>query len=138
MRIFKWSPTFSTEQESAITPVWVCFSELPAHLFRKDALFAVASLIGVPLQLDENTYNQSRLTQARVCTEIDPIKPLISEIVLQIQGAEVIQKVTYEELPNYCSLCKHVGHKDEASYIHGNAPKPQLRRMNGNRRADLN
>ncbi|KAK4382269.1 hypothetical protein Sango_3081300 [Sesamum angolense] len=55
--VFKWTPTFTPEQESSIIPVWVCFPELPAHLFHKDALFAVASMIGTPLQIDDFTFN---------------------------------------------------------------------------------
>ncbi|KAL0334476.1 UNVERIFIED_CONTAM: hypothetical protein Sradi_4659500 [Sesamum radiatum] len=61
MRVFKWTPTFTPTQESSIVPVWVCFPELPAHLFHKDALFAVASMIGTPLQIDDFTSNQSKL-----------------------------------------------------------------------------
>ncbi|KAL0433849.1 UNVERIFIED_CONTAM: hypothetical protein Slati_2719200 [Sesamum latifolium] len=38
MRVFKWSPTFIPDQESSVVPVWVSFHDLPAYLFRKDAL----------------------------------------------------------------------------------------------------
>ncbi|KAK4382457.1 hypothetical protein Sango_2869400 [Sesamum angolense] len=37
LRVFKWTPTFTPEQESSIVPVWVCFPELSAHLFHNDA-----------------------------------------------------------------------------------------------------
>ncbi|KAK4392367.1 hypothetical protein Sango_2014500 [Sesamum angolense] len=65
MRVFKWSPTFAPEQESAITPIWVSLSELPAHFFRKDALFAIAHNIGTPPQIADSTFNQSNLANAR-------------------------------------------------------------------------
>ncbi|KAK4382459.1 hypothetical protein Sango_2869600 [Sesamum angolense] len=67
MRVFKWSPTFTPSQESSIVPIWVCLPELPAHLYRKDALFAVASMVGTLLQIDEYTVNQSKLAKARMC-----------------------------------------------------------------------
>ncbi|KAL0287956.1 UNVERIFIED_CONTAM: hypothetical protein Sangu_2668200 [Sesamum angustifolium] len=41
---------------------------------------------------------------------------------LGIQGA--FTKVIFEQLPEYCSLCKHVGHKDSDCFSKGNAPKP--------------
>ncbi|KAL2224232.1 UNVERIFIED_CONTAM: hypothetical protein Sindi_3104900 [Sesamum indicum] len=53
MRVFKWTPTFTPSKESSIVPVWVSFPELPAHLFRKEVLFTVASMIGTPLQIDD-------------------------------------------------------------------------------------
>ncbi|KAL2235289.1 UNVERIFIED_CONTAM: hypothetical protein Sindi_1261100 [Sesamum indicum] len=65
MRILKWTPTFTPTQESSVVPIWVCFPELPADLFRKEALFSVASMIGSPLQIDALTLNKSKLSQAR-------------------------------------------------------------------------
>ncbi|KAL0359387.1 UNVERIFIED_CONTAM: hypothetical protein Sangu_0788100 [Sesamum angustifolium] len=124
MRVFKWSPTFTPEQESSITPIWVNFLELPAHLYRKDALFAIANNIGTPLQIANSTLNQSNLAKARVCVEIDLLKPLLMEIDLKICDATIVQKIVYEHIPHYCSLCKHVGHSDAECYSKGNAPKP--------------
>ncbi|KAL2248549.1 UNVERIFIED_CONTAM: hypothetical protein Sindi_2328600 [Sesamum indicum] len=78
--------TFTPAQESSIVPIWVSFPELPAHLFHKDALYAVASMIGTPLQIDDFTFNQSKLSKARVCIEIDLLTPLIQEFDIQING----------------------------------------------------
>ena len=75
MRIFKWTPTFTSSKESSIVPVWVSFSKLRAHLFRKEVLFTVASMIGTPLQIDDATLNQSKLSKARACIELDLLKP---------------------------------------------------------------
>ncbi|KAL0369157.1 UNVERIFIED_CONTAM: hypothetical protein Scaly_1134600, partial [Sesamum calycinum] len=104
MRVFKWTPTFTLEQESSIVPVWVCFPELPAHLFHKDALFAVASMIGTPLQIDDFTFNHSKLSKARVGIEINLTKPLVEEFDLKINGITIRQKVEYEQVPKYCNL----------------------------------
>ncbi|KAL0297126.1 UNVERIFIED_CONTAM: hypothetical protein Sradi_6764700 [Sesamum radiatum] len=128
MRIFKWTPTFTPEQESSIVPVWVCFPELPAHLFHKDALFAVASMIGTPLQIDDFTFNDSKLSQARVGIEINLTKPLVEEFDLRINGITIRQKVEYEQVPKYCNLCKHVGHDNLECYSKGNAPRPPQRK----------
>ncbi|KAL0424144.1 UNVERIFIED_CONTAM: hypothetical protein Sradi_0949200 [Sesamum radiatum] len=98
MRIFKWSPTFTSDQESPIVPIWVSFPGLPAHLFQKDALFSIASIAGMPLQIADSTYNQSKLSRARVCIEIDLLKPLVEEFDLQIHGKTIVQKIEYESI----------------------------------------
>ncbi|KAL0375507.1 UNVERIFIED_CONTAM: hypothetical protein Sradi_3466400 [Sesamum radiatum] len=127
MRVFKWSPTFIPDQESSIVPVWVRFPDLPAHLFRKDALHTIAKFVGVPLQIADSTFSRSMLSRARVCIEIDLLKPLVNEIDLQIYGTTFVQKVEYEQLPPYCLLCKHVGHHELECYTKGSAPKPPPR-----------
>ncbi|KAL0368133.1 UNVERIFIED_CONTAM: hypothetical protein Scaly_1032200 [Sesamum calycinum] len=124
MRVFKWSPTFTPAQESSIVPIWVCFPELPAHLFHKDALFAVASMIGTQLQIDDFTFNQSKLSKARVGIEIEITNPLVEEFDLQVNGVTIRQKVEYEQVPKFCGLCKHVGHHDQECYLSGNTPRP--------------
>ncbi|KAK4386321.1 hypothetical protein Sango_2502700 [Sesamum angolense] len=128
MRVFKWTPTFTLEQESSIVPVWVCFPKLLAHLFHKDALFAVASMIGTPLQIDDFTFNHSKLSKARVGIEINLTKPLVEEFDLKINGITIRQKVEYEQVPKYCNLCKHVGHENLECYSKGNAPLPPQRK----------
>ncbi|KAL0310327.1 UNVERIFIED_CONTAM: hypothetical protein Scaly_2938900 [Sesamum calycinum] len=128
IRVFKWSPTFTPNHESSIVPIWVSLHELPAHLFRKDALFAIANNIGTPLQIANSTLNQSNLANARVCVEIDLLKPLLKEIDIQICGTTIVQNIVYGQVPNYCSLCKHVGHRDTECYSKGDAPKPPSQR----------
>ncbi|KAL0367873.1 UNVERIFIED_CONTAM: hypothetical protein Sradi_3677400 [Sesamum radiatum] len=127
MRVFKWTPTFTPTQESSIVPVWVCFPELPAHLFHKDGLLAVASMIGTPLQIDDATLNQSKLSKARIGIEVDLTAPIVEDFDLQINGRTIRQKVVYEQVPKYCNLCKHVGHDNLECYLMGNAPRPPPR-----------
>ncbi|KAL2246042.1 UNVERIFIED_CONTAM: hypothetical protein Sindi_2872400 [Sesamum indicum] len=90
MRIFKWMPTFTPTQESSVVLIWVCFPELPAHLFRKEALFSIASMVGSPLQIDALTLNKSKLSQARVYVEIDLLKPIIEEFDLHNNGVTIV------------------------------------------------
>ncbi|KAL0433850.1 UNVERIFIED_CONTAM: hypothetical protein Slati_2719300 [Sesamum latifolium] len=109
MRVFKWPPTFTADNESSIVSIWVSFPALPAHLFQKETFFAIASNIGTPLQIADSTYNQSNLSKARVCVEIDLLKPLLGEIDLKI-----------------CEC-----------YSKGNAPKPPRRRVDGKTTATI-
>ncbi|KAL0408464.1 UNVERIFIED_CONTAM: hypothetical protein Sradi_1780800 [Sesamum radiatum] len=127
MRVFKWSPTFNPDHESSIVPIWVNFPGLPAHLYRKDALFTIASMVGTPLQVADSTYNRSKLSRASVCIEIDLLKPCLEEVNIQIQGQTFVQKIEYEQTPRFCSLCKHVGHQNSECYSKGGAPKPPRR-----------
>ncbi|KAL2236233.1 UNVERIFIED_CONTAM: hypothetical protein Sindi_1355500 [Sesamum indicum] len=129
MRVFKWTPTFTPSKESSIVPVWVSFPELPAHLFRKEVLFTVASMIGTPLQIDDATLNQSKLSKARACIELDLLKPRLENFQIQICGATIVQRIEYEDIPHYCSWCKHVGHRDSDCYTEGDVPKPPPRKQ---------
>ncbi|KAK4406506.1 hypothetical protein Sango_0657100 [Sesamum angolense] len=128
IRVFKWTPTFTSSQEYSIVPIWFSFPELPAHLFYKDVIFTVASMMGTPLQIDDATLNQSKLLKAWVCIEIDLLKPRFEEFELEICGETIVQRTEYEQIPQYCSLCKHVGHQDSECYLKGNAPKPPTRK----------
>ncbi|KAL2225814.1 UNVERIFIED_CONTAM: hypothetical protein Sindi_1940100 [Sesamum indicum] len=129
MRVFKWTPTFTPSQESSIVPGWVSFPELPAYLFRKEVLFTVASMIGTPLRIDDATLNQSKLSKARACIELDLLKPRLEDFQIQICGTTIVQRIEYEDIPNFCSLCKHVGHRDSECYSKGDAPKPPPRKQ---------
>ena len=93
MRVFKWTPTFTPSKESSIVPVWVSFPELPAHLFRKEVLFTVASMIETPLQIDDATLNQSKLSKARAWIELDLLKPRLQNFQIQICGATIVQRI---------------------------------------------
>lgn len=74
MRIFKWLPYFWVDMEASVVPFWVSFPRLPVHLFRKDALFCIAQLIGQPLRLDEAIAKLKRPSTARIQVEIDVLK----------------------------------------------------------------
>ncbi|WRX24226.1 protein of unknown function DUF4283 - like 10 [Theobroma cacao] len=88
IRVFKWSPEFEPEQESAVVPVWISFPNLKAHLFKKSALLLVAKTVKRPLFIDEATANGSRTSVARVCVEYDCRKPPLEQIWIIVQNRE--------------------------------------------------
>ncbi|KAI3462734.1 hypothetical protein Pfo_019397 [Paulownia fortunei] len=114
MRVFKWTPEFDVEVESSVAPVWIGFLELPIHLFSKRALYGIASLIGIPLKVDEPTTDHTRPSVARV-------------LYLGIGESVILPKVTYENWPLYCTACKHIGHSVADCYEIGNKPRPPPR-----------
>ncbi|KAL6578123.1 hypothetical protein OROMI_010451 [Orobanche minor] len=87
MRVLKWTPDFDPLVEASFAPVWVKFPYLPIHLFDKQSLFQIASALGKPLRIDSSTAELTRAYTPRVCVEMD-----------------------YENIPAYCSICKHLGH----------------------------
>ncbi|CAA0819635.1 Unknown protein [Striga hermonthica] len=125
-RVFKYTPDFSFLEESPIVPVWCSLLGLLQNLFDPSALFSIASCIGNPIETDVATKNRSRLSVAWVCVEIDLRDELIKEIELDQVGKTTIQKVVFERVPPFCTLCKHVGHGAAERYTRGNKPRPNL------------
>ncbi|KAG6492296.1 hypothetical protein ZIOFF_047250 [Zingiber officinale] len=76
LRIFKWLPNFSYSVESSVVAVWIQFLDFPIHMFNKHSLFSAARIVGKPIKLDEATTDGSRLSMARVCVEINLVKPM--------------------------------------------------------------
>ncbi|KAL2235571.1 UNVERIFIED_CONTAM: hypothetical protein Sindi_1289300, partial [Sesamum indicum] len=55
--------------------------------FRKEVLFTVASMI------DDATLNQSKLSKARACIELDLFKPHLEDFKIQTCGATIVQRI---------------------------------------------
>ncbi|PIM98497.1 hypothetical protein CDL12_29024 [Handroanthus impetiginosus] len=127
MRLFKWMRNFDFQFESAIAPVWVRFEGLPLHLYNAAALFTIGELIGQPLKVDEATRLRSRTGYARVCIEVDLLKPTPESVKIQQDDELTTVPVVFEKMPKYCTYCKHVGHDEQDCYIKGPHPRPRRR-----------
>ncbi|EOY14356.1 Uncharacterized protein TCM_033752 [Theobroma cacao] len=130
MRVFKWTPDFEPEKESAVVPVWIAFPNLKAHLFEKSALLLIAKTVGKPLFVDEATANGSRPSVARVCIEYDCRRSPIDQVWIVVQNRETgtvtsgyPQRVEFSQMPAYCDHCCHVGHKEIDCIVLGNKDK---------------
>ncbi|KAL9412593.1 hypothetical protein AB3S75_041270 [Citrus x aurantiifolia] len=124
MRVFKWSTTFHSSEESPIVPVWVSLPFLPVHYMKcKEALYSIAATIGKPLRIDHATAAVSRPTVARVLIEYDISRPLLKRLWIGEKDTGFWQYIIFEKVPRYCAACKHVGHSDDTCYI----KKPELR-----------
>lgn len=99
MRMFKWSPNFSTKVESPIVPVWVTIKKVPLFLYYVEALFELVKPIGKPLRVDSHTANLSRLDKVRVCLEIDLSKPLLDTICVNLPESILFLNIIYEDIP---------------------------------------
>ncbi|KAG6534067.1 hypothetical protein ZIOFF_007948 [Zingiber officinale] len=123
LRIFKCTPYFSYTVGSSVVPVWIHFPDLPLHMFSKAMLFSGASIIGKPIKIDEATADCLRLSVARVCVEIDLLKPKIEDFWIGIGEEKRLQRVEFEKHPSNCVQCLHLGHSVEECYASGNNGK---------------
>ncbi|GJV56489.1 putative reverse transcriptase domain-containing protein [Tanacetum coccineum] len=133
MRVFKWRPRFHVDHEPSTVPVWFRFPKLLIYLYRKDAMFEIAKLIGRLLRIDSATDLGKRLSVARIQIEIDLLKSLPDTIWVALgEDFGFWQKVEpYEKLPSYCSFCWHLGHSQTT--CHGKHPelKPTMEKHVG-------
>ena len=124
IRVFKWSTTFHSSEESPIVHVWVSLLFLPVHyIICKQALYSIVATIGKPLRIDHATASVSRPTIARVLIEYDVSKPLLKRLWIGEKDTSFWQYIIFEKVPHYCATCKHLGHSDDTCYIN----KPELR-----------
>ncbi|XP_051117366.1 uncharacterized protein LOC127242077 [Andrographis paniculata] len=113
MRLLKWNPDFKTTEEPPFAPVWVTFLYFLSTCSIKICSSQLPP-VGTPLKVDGPTATQSRCSHARVCVEVDLSKPLLHAFEIDVGTGVLEQKVIYERLPSFCSLCRHLGHKAEA------------------------
>lgn len=111
---------------SSVVPVW---PRLPIHFLARDAFFAIASTVGMPLRLDAATQLLKRPSMARLQVEIDLLKAKPDKIWIGCDGGDGFwQKIEYDDVPDYCQHCWHVGHSESMCHVHN----PELR-LEGNR-----
>ncbi|KAL0904564.1 hypothetical protein M5K25_026691 [Dendrobium thyrsiflorum] len=103
MRILKWTPFFDIHEESPIVPVWISFPNLRLHFFNPKVLHALGST-------DQATASRTRPSVARVLVEIDITKNHTKEIWVGSKAFGYLQKVEFENFPEFCSHCKMHGH----------------------------
>ncbi|KAL0907216.1 hypothetical protein M5K25_025770 [Dendrobium thyrsiflorum] len=128
MRILKWTPFFDIRQESPIVPIWISFPNLRLHFFNPKVLHALGSLFGRPLQTDQATAARTRPSVARVLVEVDITKKHAKEVWVGSKAYGYLQKVEFENIPDFCSHYKMHGHASTVCFkLHPglkNAPKP--------------
>lgn len=105
--VSQWTPEFASPNANIQrTMVWICFPGLNLLYCDKNVLLAMASVIGRPIRVDQNTLNVQRGRFARVCVEIDLSKPVIGKIWLWDHW----YRVEYEGLHLICANCGCYGH----------------------------
>ena len=80
-------------------------------LLRKTFLVFHLSPVGKPLFLDAAMVAGTRPSVARVCVEVDLVKPICLRVWVAVEGETGFwQQIVVEDLPSYCSKCWRLGH----------------------------
>lgn len=87
-------------------------------------LFAIGSIFGRPLQVDQAIASLTRPSLARILVEIDITKQFPKDIWLGSDLNGYYQEVQFENFPTFCSHCKLFGHLHSHCY----ALHPYLRK----------
>ena len=84
LAIQTWMPEFiSPKAKIQKTLVWIRFSGLNMLFYDESVLLTLASALGTPIKVDSNTVNGTRGRFARVCVEMDIMKPVKGKVGLQ-------------------------------------------------------
>lgn len=86
--------------------VWVRFPGLNLLYYDESVLLGLASVMGRPIRVDQNTLQVERGRFARVCVEIDLSKLLVGKFWLKDHW----YRIEYEGLHLICSKCGCYGH----------------------------
>ncbi|GKC19812.1 hypothetical protein Tco_1021962 [Tanacetum coccineum] len=111
MRVFKWRPRFQVDHEPSTVQVYFRFPKLPIYLYRKDAMFEIAKLIGRLLRIDSATDLGKRLCVAQIQIEIYLLKSLPDTIWVALGHSQTTCHDKHPELKPVME--KHVGHPTE-------------------------
>ncbi|KAG5629478.1 hypothetical protein H5410_001195 [Solanum commersonii] len=118
IRIFPWTPSFNPKEETPKAWVWISLPKLPTDLFARRSLLSVATAAGKPIVVDKATQDRTRPSTARVKIILDLLDKhpnRVRLLVLEKESGKIIehyQKIVYDNLPLYCTHCKHQGHEE--------------------------
>ncbi|XP_073125518.1 uncharacterized protein [Henckelia pumila] len=80
--------------------------------------------------MDELTSKSELLTLARVCVELDLLKPRHDHIFIGLGDKIIDQRFIYESLPKYCTYCCHIGHGVDECFVNVRVPWPPSKAKN--------
>ncbi|XP_045821982.1 uncharacterized protein LOC123914862 [Trifolium pratense] len=115
LKLFAWSSDFNPRaQQNSSAQVWVRLYGLSQEYWRKNILFTIASSLGTPICTDsvtakpllERTFGQF----ARVLIDTDLTQTLRDKVLVERKGFAFLVNIEYENLPNFCTNCKVIGH----------------------------
>ncbi|KAI9126442.1 hypothetical protein K1719_002863 [Acacia pycnantha] len=102
LSVTHWRPDFDPKNERIeFVVAWVRFPDLLAPLFDKNFLLNLSNSIGKAIRLDIHAAQRARGKFARICIELDLMKPLVPEFNVDGQ----ILTVVYESLSLLCNKC---------------------------------
>lgn len=108
LHVQRWRHNFNAEAARIYSlPVWVRFPTLPVEYYSEAWLRYVGNQIGKTIKVDNTTLATARGRFARVCVEIDLVKPLLASY--RLRGIDY--HIQYEGLQDICFSCGKFGHR---------------------------
>ncbi|KAF5198340.1 Zinc knuckle (CCHC-type) family protein, partial [Thalictrum thalictroides] len=105
-----WSEKIEEHRNGIKTlPIWIKLMNVPKALWTREGLSFVASLVGEPICMDEQTTSKTRLSFARICVEV-PVNQDYKKVVCSMKGKSVEVDVEYPWIPKSCTKCNRFGH----------------------------
>lgn len=89
--------------------IWIRLNELPIEYYNAEALHLIGKAIGNVLRVDIHIAAEARGRFARLCVQVDVMKPLVTTIMI----GKLEQSVSYEGIQKFCFDCERLGHKRE-------------------------
>ncbi|KAF9621091.1 hypothetical protein IFM89_016525 [Coptis chinensis] len=108
-----WTPSIDKYRNGIkALPIWIRV-DLPKHLWTKNGIDFISSIIGEPICMDDATARRTRISYARICVVVDIEFKFPSFIPVKIgEGVIVDIGLDYEWVPDLCTSCKIFGHSD--------------------------
>ncbi|PKI44474.1 hypothetical protein CRG98_035148 [Punica granatum] len=102
-----WEPCFRPSKATfSAVAIWVRLLELPIEFYTEKLLSKIGNRIGPLLRIDSRTYLKVRGKYARLCVQVDLMRPLPTTLWI----GDFEQPLQYEGIDQLCFNCGIVGH----------------------------
>ncbi|KAF7849562.1 hypothetical protein BT93_L0631 [Corymbia citriodora subsp. variegata] len=116
----QWDPMLKLKKDNhSKVPVWIRMRNIPLVLWSSKGISGIASLIGKPLFVDQNTEQLKQVAYARVCVELSASDARKETVKVRLKGAPRMVSIEYEWRPVSYNQCGIFGHRcgpDENSF----------------------
>lgn len=91
--------------------VWASLPNLPLELWNASAISKIASVVGIPIEVDFKTISKDYVAGPRVLISLDAKKEPPESITLQLHnGNSFVQPILLDYYPFFCTRCRRAGH----------------------------
>lgn len=114
MVVSKWTPIVEDAQPAIKSmPMWVVIKNVPHSMFSWKELSFLASPVGEPKRLHQETELVTNFDEAKIFVEVDLSKELPETYYFGINGDKVCVQYEYPWLPQRCGECCKWGHSED-------------------------
>ncbi|KAL0400083.1 UNVERIFIED_CONTAM: hypothetical protein Sradi_2351600 [Sesamum radiatum] len=93
---------------------FVHIHDIPLNMMNRGVAMLLGNRIGIFRDMEMDAEGCSWGATLRIRVGLDVCKPLKRALMLRsTSGEELLARLTYERLPNFCYLCGHLGHIDK-------------------------